>query len=313
MYEKPALNYDDVYLIPNYSELESRSQADTTVTLGYRNFKLPIMPSNMETVIDSKWAQWMSENNFFYVMHRFNSVTVPFVQRANDENWNTISISVGVNEDSYNELKEIQEKDLKVDYITIDIAHGHHSKIKEMISFIRELLPEVFIIAGNITTPDAVKDLQNWGANAIKVGIGPGRACTTRLQTGFHTPMFTAVRWCTETARVPLIADGGVKYYGDIAKALVAGAHMVMSGALFASCSDSPAPTVNGRKVYYGSASFAAKKENKHVEGTLLELEQSMTLEEKLKEIKQALQSSISYAGGTTLSSLKYVNHVTLK
>jgi len=313
MYEKPALNYDDVYLIPNYSELETRSQADTAVTLGYRDFKLPIMPSNMETVINDNWAQWLSENDYFYVMHRFNNVTVPFVQKANDENWKTISISVGVNRDSYNELREIEKKDLKIDYITIDIAHGHHSKVKEMITFIRLLLPEVFIIAGNVTTPDAVNDLQNWGANAIKVGIGPGRACTTRLQTGFHVPMFTAVRWCTETARVPLIADGGVKYYGDVAKALVAGAHMVMSGALFASCSDSPAPIINGRKVYYGSASFNAKKENKHIEGTLLELDQSITLAEKINEITQSLQSSISYAGGNCLSSLKYVNHVTLK
>lgn len=313
MFIKPALNYDDVYLVPNYSELESRAKADTSTVLGNTKFKLPVIPSNMETVINEKWAEWLSNNDYFYVMHRFNNITLPFVRKANESNWRTISISTGVNADSYEELNQIYKDRLRIDYITIDIAHGHHSKVHSMMAHIRMLFPDVFIIAGNVTTPQAVHDLQEWGANAIKVGIGPGKACTTRLQTGFHIPMFTAVKQCTETAQVPLIADGGIKHYGDVAKALVAGGHMVMCGSLFASCSDSPAPTINGRKVYYGSASFAAKKENKHVEGTLLELEQSISLEEKLNEIKQSLQSSISYAGGTTLSSLKYVDYVTLK
>jgi GMP reductase len=313
MFNKPALSYDDIYLIPRYSELESRSKAKTIGSLGNKEFNLPIIPSNMETVIDEKWAKWLSQKNYFYVMHRFNEQTVPFVRKVNEENWNTISVSTGVNKDSYDELNTIFKENLRIDYITVDIAHGHHIKVKTMMSYIRMLFPDVFIISGNVTTPDAVKDLQDWGANAIKVGIGPGKACTTKLQTGFHIPMFTAIQRCIEVANVPLIADGGIKHYGDIAKALVAGADMVMCGSLFAACSDSPAPVINGRKVYYGSASFTAKKENKHVEGTLLELEQSMTLAEKLDEIKQALQSSISYAGGTALSCLKYTDYVTLK
>lgn len=313
MYSKLALNYDDIYLVPRYSELQSRSLADTSVELGNKKFKLPIMPSNMVTVINEAWAEEFSRLEYFYVMHRFDAVTVPFVRTANEGNWNTISISTGVNKDSYEELNQIYKERLRVDYITVDVAHGHHDKVRAVIAHIRTLFPDVFIIAGNVTTPEAVEDLQDWGASAIKVGIGPGRACTTRLQTGFHVPMFTAVKWCSEIAQVPIIADGGIKHYGDIAKALAAGAHMVMSGALFASCTDSPAPVVNGRKVYYGSASFAAKKENKNVEGTLLELEQSMTLDAKLSEITQALQSSISYAGGTKLSCLNYIDYVTLK
>jgi GMP reductase len=313
MLKSPALNYDDVFLVPRYSELESRNNANTSVKLGEFNFKLPIIPSNMETVINWNWAKWLSLNNYFYVMHRFNNDTYPFVLHANDLGYPIISISTGVNKDSYEELNKIFKDSLRVDFITIDIAHGHHAKVKTMMAYIRMLFPNVFIIAGNVTTPEAIISLQEWGADAIKVGIGPGKACTTRLQTGFHIPMFTAIKQCIEVSDVPLIADGGVKYYGDIAKALVAGADMVMGGSLFASCSDSPAPTVNGRKVYYGSASFAAKKENKNIEGTLLELEQNITLEEKLKEIKQALQSSISYAGGTNLSCLKYVDYVTLK
>lgn len=313
MYNKPALSYDDVYLVPNYSELESRSKADTTIELGKFRFKLPVVPSNMETVINESWAKWMNDNDYFYVMHRFNGITYPFVLNANKNNYKVVSISTGVNGDSYEELIKIYKDKLRIDFITIDIAHGHHSKVRAAIANIRMLFPDTTIIAGNVTTADAVIDLQDWGADVIKVGIGPGRACTTRLQTGFHVPMFTAVKQCVEAAHVPIIADGGIKYYGDIAKAIAAGAHMVMCGSLFASCSDSPAPIINGRKVYYGSASFAAKKENKHVEGTLLELEQSTSLEERLNEIKQALQSSISYAGGTTLSCLEYIDYVTLK
>jgi GMP reductase len=313
MLSKLALSYDDVYLVPNFSALNTRSEADTLVTLGDRTFRLPIMPSNMVTVIDEGLAKMLSEKGYFYVMHRFNNVNIPFVKKANIEKWRTISISVGVNRDSYEELNQIFKEELNVHFITIDVAHGHHQKVRAMIANIKLLFPEVFIIAGNVTTPNAVWDLQDWGAHAIKVGIGPGRACTTRLQTGFHVPMFTAVKECAEVASVPLIADGGVRYYGDIAKALVAGAHMVMAGSLFASCSDSPAPLANGKKVYYGSASFSAKRENKHVEGTLLELEQGATIEQRLEEIKQSLQSSISYAGGSSLRCLKYINYVTTK
>jgi len=313
MNDKPALSYDDIYLVPQYSQLESRSLADTAVRLGNRNFNLPIIPSNMETVINEDWAEWMSLNNYFYVMHRFNNCTYPFVLKFNDLGHHTISISTGVNQDSYDELNKIRNDKLRIDYITIDVAHGHHDKVHKMIDFIKTLFPDTFVIAGNITTEYAAYDLQNWGADAIKVGIGPGKACTTRLQTGFHVPMFTAVYDCSRAVTIPVIADGGIKYYGDIAKALAAGATTTMAGSLFASCSDSPAPTVNGRKVYFGSASFSAKKENKHIEGTLLELEQGVTLEQRLSEIKQALQSSISYAGGYDLTCLKYINYVTLK
>jgi GMP reductase len=313
MSNKLALNYDDVYLVQNFSALKTRSDADTYVQLGSDKFKLPIIPSNMETVINENWAEWLCANGYFYVMHRFNNATIPFVQNFNKRNRRTISISTGVNQDSYDELKKIHKEKLRLDYITIDVAHGHHQKVCNMIAHIKTLFPNVYVIAGNITTPEAVYDLAKWGANAVKVGIGPGKACTTRLQTGFHVPMFTAVKKCAREATVPIIADGGVKYYGDIAKAITAGATMIMAGSLFASCIDSPAPTVNGRKVYYGSASFSAKKENKHIEGTLLELDQSVTLCQRMDEIKQSLQSSISYAGGNSLRSLKYTDYVTTK
>jgi GMP reductase len=307
-----ALSYDEVYLVPQYSELETRKEANTSITLGKHTFKLPVFPSNMKTVIDEKWSEQFSYNGYFYAMHRFDSVTVPFVQKANEKDFKVISISTGVNDDSYQELLDIYYNNWRVDYITIDVAHGHHLKVKNRIEEIRKLFPDVFIIAGNVTTPEGVEFLEASGADATRIGIGPGKACTTKYQTGFHVPMFSALLECSQVAKKPMIADGGVNYYGDVAKALTAGASLVMAGSMFASCSDSPAPTINGRKIYYGSASSHNKGHNNHIEGTLLELETQISLEERIKEITQALQSSISYAGGKDLSCFQGIKYVTI-
>ena len=307
-----SLTYEDVYLVPKYSELETRQDADTNITLGEHTFRLPVLPSNMKTVIDEAWAEWFSKNGFFYMMHRFDNITVPFVKSANEKNFNIISISTGVNDDSYQELLNIHYNNWRVDYITVDVAHGHHMKVKNRIEEIRKIFPNVFIIAGNVTTAEGVEFLESSGADATKVGIGPGKACTTKYQTGFHVPIFSAIMECASVAKKPIFADGGVNHYGDVAKALTAGASFVMVGAMFASCSDSPAPTINGRKVYYGSASKHNKGHDNHIEGTLLELETQISLEERLKEITQALQSSISYAGGTNLSCFQGVSYITI-
>lgn len=308
-----SLDYKDVYLVPKYSELSSRSGADTSITLGNFKFKIPVVPSNMKTVIDESWSKWLSDNDYFYIMHRFDEITVPFVREANEKNFKCVSISTGVNDDSLVELINIKNNNYKLDFITIDVAHGHHIKVKNRIKQIKKMFPKVFLIAGNVTTKQAVKDLESWGVDGLRVGIGPGRACTTRFQTGFHIPMFTALQKCSEVAKTPLFADGGVNHYGDIAKALVGGASWIMAGSMFASCSDSPAPTLNGRKIYYGSASSHNKGHKNHIEGTLLELELADTLEERLKQITQALQSSISYAGGKDLKCFNGLEYVITK
>ena len=310
---KEALYYDDIYLVPKYSELSTRSKADTSVVFGGSSFNLPVIPSNMRGTISQEWAKWLSENEYFYVMHRFDDVTVSFVEKANEENWRTISISTGVNEDSLLELNKIKDRDLRVDYITIDVAHGHHIKVKNRIEDVRNIFGnDVFIIAGNTSTPQATVDLEDWGADATKCLIGTGSACSTKHQTGFHVPSFTCLLDCTYVAKKPIIADGGAKHYGDIAKALVAGADMIMSGGMFASCSDSPAPfTEDGNKIYCGNASAKAKGKNLHVEGFELTIKpDSINLEQKLNEIKQELQSSISYAGGNDLRAFQGVKYV---
>ena len=309
-----ALYYDDVYLVPNYSELGSRREADTTVVFGNSRFELPIIPSNMMSVINEDWAWWLSDNHYFYVMHRFNGCTVPFVRQTNENNWDTVSISTGVNDDSLKELQQIYDDKLVVDYITIDVAHGHHIKVKNRIDQIKNLFPNVFLIAGNTSSVESTLALEEWGADATKCLIGTGSACSTKYQTGFHVPSFSCILECSRYAKKPIIADGGAKYYGDIAKSLVAGATLVMSGGMFASCNDSPAPFVDGKKHYFGNASATAKGQKLHVEGFDLQIEMAdVSLRERMYEIKQALQSSISYAGGNDLSCFQKVKYVRTK
>lgn len=312
------LSYNNICLVPKYSELNSRAEADTSIDLCGYKFKIPCVPANMETVIDEKIAHFLSENGYFYIMHRFNVNLFDFVLNAQD--WKLISISCGVNYDT-NEAKylgDIYSKNLRVDFFCIDVAHGHHSKVRDRIKWLKETFPKSKIIAGNIATPRAARDLISWGADVIKAGISGGSICSTRFQTGFHIPMFSCIKIIYDgldeglgmRLDYPIIADGSINNIGDIAKSINAGATLAMCGKLFAECIDSPAKIINGKKQYYGSTSFQAKKENKHIEGHLLEIDSAVTVEERLREIQMALQSSISYAGGTKIEDLKSVEYI---
>ena len=311
--ENKALRYQDVCLIPNYTECFSRSDCVADVELCGRKFNLPIIPANMKSVIDMRLAKWMSDNNYFYIMHRFDKSLKNVVAEMNEEEWGLVSVSAGVQMPDKKDLVAISRSGQKVDYITIDIAHGHCDRMQMMITAVKKFLPNTKIIAGNVATPTAVKDLASWGADVVKVGIGQGSPCTTKDKTGFTMPMFSCTQSCSNvylggfgeelSDKIPIISDGGIKCNGDIAKSLVAGATMSMAGGIFASCTDSPAvnSTINGvpHKAYFGSASAENKGHNNNIEGKLTNVcSNGMTYEEKLFEIKQDLQSSISYAGG---------------
>jgi GMP reductase len=318
-----SLRYKDIVLIPNYSECFSRADCDTRVDLLGEKFRLPIIPANMKSVIDMKQSKWMSERNYFYIMHRFGNNLKDVVTQMNEENWQNISVSMGVKLKDKKDIVALAKYKQRVDYITIDIAHGHSSRMKSAIECVKKFMPDTKIIAGNVATSSGVKDLADWGADIVKIGIGQGSPCTTKDKTGFTLPMFTCAKDCSgvyvgdfdkDLNKVPIIADGGVKCNGDIAKALVAGADMVMAGGLFASCTDSPAvsSSVNNipHKAYFGSASAENKGHNNHIEGKLTNIcSNGMTYEQKLEEVRQDLQSSISYSGGTDLSSLPNVNY----
>ena len=310
-------DYDNILLLPRKCRVQSRSECDAGVELGGRRFRLPVVPANMKTVVDVPICQWLAENNYFYVMHRFDLDNVAFVKTMKGKGL-FASISLGVKQPDYATVDELVKLGLVPEYVTIDIAHGHADSVKDMITYLREKMPSTFIIAGNVATPEAVIDLENWGADATKVGVGPGKVCITKLKTGFGTGgwQLSAVKWCARVATKPIIADGGIRDHGDIAKSVRFGATMVMIGSLFAGHEESPGATVevDGKlyKEYYGSASDFNKGEYKHVEGKRILEEIKGHLADTLIEMEQDVQSSISYAGGKKLMDIRKVNYVTL-
>lgn len=312
-------DYEDIQLIPNKAIVSSRSECDTSIKFGDRTFKMPVVPANMQTVVDEKLSIWLAENGYFYVMHRFDEEgRIPFIKDMHARGL-FASISVGVKEPEYDFVESLAKENLLPEYITIDIAHGHSNAVINMIKHIKKHLPKSFVIAGNVATPEAVRELENAGADATKVGVGPGKVCITKLKTGFGTGgwQLAALGWCAKAARKPLIADGGIRDHGDIAKSIRFGASMVMIGSLFAGHEESPGDTVevDGEvfKEYFGSASEYQKGEKKNVEGKKILVPHKGSIEDTLTEMKQDLQSSISYAGGNDLESIRKVDYVVVK
>ncbi|MEX5936625.1 GMP reductase [Mammaliicoccus sciuri] len=312
-------DYEDVQLIPNKCIVESRSECDTTLKFGPKTFKLPVVPANMQTVMNEELAEWFASNDYFYIMHRFDEEgRIPFIKKMQSQNL-FASISVGVKDNEYTFIEQLSNEGLVPEYITIDIAHGHSEQVIRMIKHIKQHIPESFVIAGNVGTPEGVRELENAGADATKVGIGPGRVCITKIKTGFGTGgwQLAAINACSKAARKPMIADGGIRTNGDIAKSIRFGASMVMVGSLFAAHEESPGETVEleGKlyKEYFGSASEFQKGERKNVEGKKMFVEHKGSLKDTLIEIEQDLQSSISYAGGKDLHSITKVDYVIVR
>ncbi len=315
----PVFDYEDIQLVPNKCIVKSRSEIDTRIKFGPMTFNIPVVPANMQTVIDEKLAVWLAQNGYFYIMHRFDEdERLPFVKRMHDQGL-FASISVGVKPKEHELIDELAAQNLVPEYITIDIAHGHSDTVIEMIKHIKQAMPGVFVIAGNVGTPEGVRELENAGADATKVGIGPGKACITKLKTGFGTGgwQLAGVRLCAKAASKPIIADGGIRNNGDIAKSVRFGASMVMIGSMFAGHEETPGEVVeqDGQKykVYYGSASQYQKGQYKNVEGKKLLVPYRGHISDTLREMQEDLQSSISYAGGKELMSLRKVDYVIVK
>jgi GMP reductase len=316
-----VFDYEDIQLIPAKSVVNSRSECDTTVSLGGYTFKLPVVPANMQTIIDEKIAIYLAENGYFYIMHRFEpDKRLSFIKDMKSRGL-IASISVGVKEEEYRFVQQLAEEQNSPEFITIDIAHGHSNAVINMIQHIKKYIPNSFVIAGNVGTPEAVRELEHAGADATKVGIGPGKVCITKIKTGFGTGgwQLAALRWCAKAASKPIIADGGIRTHGDIAKSIRFGATMVMVGSLFAGHEESPGETIEDEKdgklykEYFGSASEFQKGEKKNVEGKRILVEHKGALVDTLKEMEQDLQSSISYAGGNKLEAIRHVDYVIVK
>lgn len=309
-------DYDDINLIPRYSIVDSRSECDTSIQIGKFTFKNPIIPANMESVVNEELCIKLAQNGYFYIMHRFGIDNIKFIEKMKSLNL-VSSISVGVNQDSYEQLDEMLGLNIIPDYICIDIAHGHCKKMKKMLKYLKENFKDTFIIAGNVSSIDATVDLDKWGADAIKCGIGNGSACTTYPTTGFGSRNIQAsvVNECSKVTKKHIIADGGIKTPADITKSIVMGASMVMVGGMLSSFMDSPGRTIEqGGKLYkefYGSASAKQSNKKSRIEGTVkLNELKNTTLIEYQDYLTECLQSSISYGGGKKLTDLYAVKWV---
>jgi GMP reductase len=315
---KQVFDFNDITLLPQFSYVESRSECDTKIKFGKHTFKSPVVPANMESIIDVSLAIKLSEEGYFYILHRFDIDEVSFVKTMKDMGLIS-SISVGVNDDSYKLIDELVSKNLEPDFITVDIAHGHSIKMKKMVHYIKNKMTNTFLIGGNVCTPEAVNDLTEWGCDAIKCGIGGGSACTTYHSTGFGNRGWQAsmIEQCSRVSKVPIIADGSIKENCDIVKSLVLGASMVMVGGMFAGYKESPGKLIQVDNIWYktfwGSASSEQSGKENRIEGIKMRiLYKNESILNKLKDVEESLQSAISYGGGNPstiecLSTVKYV------
>ena len=262
---KEALTFDDVALAPKYSEILP-SEADTSVELTKNlKLKIPILSSAMDTVTESKMAIAIAKAGGLGIIHRNLEIKKQILEiRKVKRKKLLVGAAVGAGTNEFERAKAILKENL--DMIVVDTAHGHTKKVSEIIKFIKKIKgKKTALCAGNIATPEAAKFLLKLGVDIIKVGIGPGSICTTRLVAGIGVPQLSAilnVRNGIKNKNAKIISDGGIKYSGDLAKAFAAGADAVMIGSLFAGTDEAPGKIIkrNGKlfKVFRGMGSVGA-------------------------------------------------------
>ena len=302
-------SFDDVLLVPQYSDIESRSEIDLSRKLGDRTFQIPIMSSPMDTVTGVSMASIFGEMGGLGVTHRYCSITdqsnmTPFSAAA----------AIGVTGD-YMERIEFLNNDSGVTTFCLDVAHGHHVLVERALKTIRDKYGKgLNIIAGNVATPKGYLALSEWGADAVRVGIGGGSICSTRIQTGHGVPTFESVLTCSYEDGAIIIADGGIKTAGDIVKALAAGADFVMLGSMLAGTDESPGDVFQGNdgkkyKVYRGMASVEAQKdwrgEARSLEGISTTIPYKGSVVDIINNLVQNIRSGLSYTGSRNITQLQ--------
>ena len=307
--------FDEVALVPQFNNIPSRTEPDlqSWLTRG-RRVSVPLVAANMDTVIGPELAELLIANGTAPIFHRFADfeTQASWVRRFGER----MFISSGLGE--VDRIRDLLE--LGAAGACIDVAHGHSDKMMAFIGELKRTHPDKDVIAGNICSPMAYHDLVNAGADAVKVGIGPGAACTTRMITGFGVPQFSAIRDCAAVAdklRVPLIADGGIRGSRDIVIALAAGASTVMIGKLFALTDESAAAKRQGadgirEAKYRGQASedfqsdfYGGLKEYTVAEGIDFWATVTGSAQTLVDELMGGLRSGMTYGGARNLKELQ--------
>lgn len=310
-----GLTFDDVLLMPRHSEMNSRRapNLESKVTKNF-TLKTPIIAANMDTVTEYQMAIKMAELGGLGILHRFMSPEeqvrqIKLMREAIHPLGLPVAASIGVKEEGMKRADLLA--DAGVDILTIDIAHGDSVMMFETLEYVKKKYPKIDVIAGNTAMPEGVRGLIEHGADAVKVGIGPGSMCTTRIITGCGVPQLSAVAMCVLEARkynVPVIADGGIKTSGDIVKAFAAGAQTVMLGSMLSGCLETPGEIEGGRKRYRGMASKDAQVSWRG------ELPQGMAAEGEARWVncKGSVENIVHELSGGVRSGMTYLNAYTL-
>ncbi|KAL0487689.1 GMP reductase [Acrasis kona] len=314
------LTFDDVTLVPQYNNVPSRldPSLDTWLTRNHK-ISIPLVAANMDTVIGDQLADLLLKNGGIPLFHRFTSLEVQ--QGWVDKYQDKCFISCGLND--VDRTVSLLERGAKG--VVIDIAHGHSDSMCRFIRHLKKQCPDKEIIAGNVCTPMGYQDLVTAGADAVKVGVGCGAACTTRIKTGFGVPQFSAIRKCSELARklrVPIIADGGIVFEKDMVLALAAGASTVMMGSIFAKTLESAAtkftvtdPLTNKVETmvkYRGQASkdfqldfYGSMKKGTVEEGISFNAKCTGSAQDVVDNFCGALRSALTYGGSKDIKELQ--------
>ena len=314
-----ALSYDDVLLVPQYSDIDSRTEIDIGTDLG-KNIKLtlPIIASPMDTITGTRMALAMATAGGTGVVHRYNTPASQCEQihqlMLETGAVPQIGAAIGVNGDYLERARQLIAAG--AGFFCVDVAHGHHAMVKRALQKLRnEFGDSVHIMAGNVATIQGVNDLADWGADSVRCNIGGGSICSTRIQTGHGLPGLQTIFECAKTDRdVKIIADGGIKNSGDMVKALAAGADAVMVGSLLSGTDETPGPLQRSPdgtqwKAYRGMASKEAqicwRGKYSSFEGVATRVPYRGPVGAVLEDIERGIRSGLSYSGARTIVELQ--------
>ena len=322
---KEALTFDDVLLLPKYSNVLP-SNTNIFLKLSKKiSLKVPFLTSAMDTVTESKMASAIAKEGGLGIIHRNLNIKKQSqeVKKVKKQNLK-VGAAIGTNKEDIDRARSLIYNG--VDLIVIDTAHGHSEKVLKTLTKLKKIINEIPVCVGNIATGEAAKKLYNSGADIIKVGIGPGSICTTRMVAGIGVPQISAIMDVKKTLKnkkVKIISDGGIKFSGDIAKALAAGADAIMMGSIFAGTEESPGKKfrINGKiyKKYRGMGSIGAmsagsanryfqknfKDKSKFVpEGVEGRVEYKGKVSQIIYQLQGGLRSSMGYIGARNLAEI---------
>lgn len=312
-----AISFDDVLLIPQYNEIRSRRDVDTSFhfSSNYKNLhlKTPIFSSNMDMITEHEMAQFMHKKGGIGVLHRFMTID------RNVEEYKLcqcpVAVSIGITDGEEERFEEL--RDAGAYLFCLDVAHAHSLSVKIALQKYRKMLHNnEILIVGNVATAEGARFLEENGADIIKVGISIGGVCLTSQQAGHGVPSLTTIQECASTVNVPIIADGGIRKGADFVKALAFGADAIMIGGMLSGCKSTPGEVieVNGDKFkkFRGMASkeaqedfFGSMSDWKTSEGASLLVKFNETEDEIIDNLMGGLRSGLTYSGARNIHELQ--------